>query len=286
MKLTIVGCTGSMSGPKSAASSYLLQAPGPDGNGGTRIWSILLDLGPGGYGQMWNYLKPTELDAVALTHLHADHCADLVSLHVFQKWAPCSSGGTISLIGPKGTTERIGQIDGNTQGSYDHEFDVTVISAHNREVEIGPFKITAFPAWHPVRAWSYRIEGPAGFPTDEIGNAKQLGPVTQTQTAVFTYTGDTDLHDPTIAAANGANLLLAEAGFTATEVPTNPDGSETRGIHMTAERTGQLAKSAGVGALVATHIQPWTEAEVVEQEINSTWDGPFEIAESGKSYLI
>ena len=65
MKLTIVGCSGSLSGPDSAASSYLVQAPYQD-----RTFSLLLDFGPGAMGALYRYLDPRELDAIALSHLH------------------------------------------------------------------------------------------------------------------------------------------------------------------------------------------------------------------------
>ena len=60
MKLTIVGCSGSLSGPDSAASSYLVQAPHQD-----RTFSLLLDIGPGAMGALYRYLDPRELDAIA-----------------------------------------------------------------------------------------------------------------------------------------------------------------------------------------------------------------------------
>jgi len=47
MKLTVVGCSGSLSGPDSPASSYLLQAPYQD-----RIFSLLMDCGPGAMGAL------------------------------------------------------------------------------------------------------------------------------------------------------------------------------------------------------------------------------------------
>ena len=41
MKLTVIGCAGSMSGPDSSASSYLVQADGP-GPDGERTWSRIV----------------------------------------------------------------------------------------------------------------------------------------------------------------------------------------------------------------------------------------------------
>ena len=84
MKLTVIGCSGSMSGRRSAASSYLLQATGADPalGGHARTWSVILDFGPGAMGQSLNYLDPALLDAMVMSHLHADHCADIVGMQV------------------------------------------------------------------------------------------------------------------------------------------------------------------------------------------------------------
>jgi ribonuclease BN (tRNA processing enzyme) len=77
MKLTVVGCSGSLSGPDSPASSYLVQAPYEN-----RTFSLLLDCGPGAMGALYRYLDPREIDAIGLSHLHADHCLDLTGYHV------------------------------------------------------------------------------------------------------------------------------------------------------------------------------------------------------------
>ena len=54
MKLTVLGSSGSMSGPASSASSYLVQAQGFDRETGKmRTWSVVLDMGPGSFGQLW-----------------------------------------------------------------------------------------------------------------------------------------------------------------------------------------------------------------------------------------
>ena len=47
MKLTIIGCTGSMSGPDAPASCYLVQARGAGPDGGQWVFSLVLDMGSG-----------------------------------------------------------------------------------------------------------------------------------------------------------------------------------------------------------------------------------------------
>ena len=72
MELTIVGCSGSVSGPDSTASCYLVRAPYEG-----RTYALVLDLGPGSFGQLYRYLDPAQVDAIGLSHLHPDHCLDL-----------------------------------------------------------------------------------------------------------------------------------------------------------------------------------------------------------------
>ena len=102
MRLTVVGCSGSVSGPESPASSYLVQAPYA---GGT--FSLVLDLGPGAFGALYRYLDPAEIDAFALSHLHPDHCLDLCGYYVAAAYSPTAPWPRRPLFGPAGTPERL-----------------------------------------------------------------------------------------------------------------------------------------------------------------------------------
>ena len=83
MRLTVIGCSGSMPGPDSPASCYLVQAPYEG-----RTFSLLLDLGPGALGLLYRYLDPRRVDAFALSHLHPDHCLDLCAYYVLARYSP------------------------------------------------------------------------------------------------------------------------------------------------------------------------------------------------------
>ena len=84
MRLTIIGCSGSYPGPDSAASCYLVEADEPGG----RTWRVLLDLGSGALGPLQRYADPFGVDAVFISHLHADHCLDLCGYHVLRATTP------------------------------------------------------------------------------------------------------------------------------------------------------------------------------------------------------
>ena len=99
MDVTIVGCSGSFAGPRSPASSYLVQAEHEG-----RTWSIVLDLGNGALGALQNHIQPYAVDAVLLSHLHVDHCIDMCGLYVMMKYVPGGPHvGIDSRPGPPGT---------------------------------------------------------------------------------------------------------------------------------------------------------------------------------------
>lgn len=276
MKLTVIGCTGSMSGPESSASSYLVQARGTDADGTERTWSVVLDLGPGSMGQMLHHVDPRDLDALAISHCHADHMVDLVGMHVFRRWHPEGALGPVLTVGPSELLPRLNGVDGTPASeTYTTEFTFRT-AVPGESVQVGPMTITPFEAVHPVEAYGYRVEGPS----------EEAGEDGSPRTVSLAFTGDTDLCPGIEAMADGVDLLLSEAAFV--------EGRDTlRGMHLTGKRAGELAAGtsgeggrAPAGALVLTHIQPWTEHDVPLAEAAQVYDGPLEAATAGASWEI
>ncbi|MDC4233854.1 MBL fold metallo-hydrolase [Actinomyces sp. B33] len=265
MRLTIIGCTGSMSGPASPASCYLVQATGVDpATGARRVYSVALDLGPGSFGALWRHLDPRDLDAVHVSHGHADHIGDIISLQVHRRWGPGRGAAPVLVAGPAGTAERVRQIDGTTEpDGYEDEFSFLTL-VDSTVYEVGPMRLTAAAGRHSVESYGVRIEGP-----DEADPSR---------TVSMFYTGDTDEAESIVRGARGVDLLLSEVGFTCADA--------AEGIHMNGVRAGSLAARAGAGRLVATHIQPWTDRAVVEAELRSAWSGPLDFAQSGQVYEV
>lgn len=265
MKLTVVGSTGSMSGAHSAASCYLVQASGFDPElGRDRVYSMVMDMGPGAFGQLTRYLDPRELDAVLISHGHADHLADIISLQVYLKWHPDGESKGMRVAGPAELPHRVMQIEGYKSDPAEFEaFDYVAVDV-GAEMTVGPMRVTAFPGLHPVESYGFRIEGPSS-------NGG-------TDTVVIAYTGDTDLCEGMVEMANGADLLLSECGFT--------DQVEVRGVHLTGTRAAELARDAGVGQLVLTHIQPWTDPAIPVSEARAVLDSKPQVAVPGASWTV
>ena len=71
MKLTILGCSGSVPTADNPASGYVVSFDNAP--------SIILDMGSGTLGQLAQLQDPCDAH-VAFSHLHADHCLDFPSL--------------------------------------------------------------------------------------------------------------------------------------------------------------------------------------------------------------
>jgi ribonuclease BN (tRNA processing enzyme) len=252
MKLTVVGCSGSFPGPESAASCYLVEA---DHQG--RTWRVVLDLGNGALGALHRHVDPLSIDAVFLSHLHADHCLDLCGYYVLRKYHPQGHQPRIPVWGPAGAADRMARAyDLPGVPGMSEEFDFRVFDA--RPIDFGPFVIEPFAVEHPVTAYALRVTADG---------------------ATLTYSGDTALCEALTGAAQGADLFLAEASFR--DAVTNPVG-----VHLTGGEAGLAAAAAGVRRLVLTHIPPWHDPQVAWAEARTTYDGPLELATPGATYHL
>lgn len=249
MRLTIVGCSGSFPGPDSPASCYLLEADHED-----RTWRVLLDLGSGALGALQRYADPLAIDAVFLSHLHADHCLDLCGYHVLRRYHPSGPQPRIPVWGPVGTADRMARAYDlpNDPGMHE-EFDFRV---YDGVVELGPFRVEPIDVEHPVPAYGLRV----------TADGATLG-----------YSGDTGPCVGLDAVAQDVDLLLAEASFhTRVENPEK--------LHLTGVDCGEAAARAGARRLMLTHVPPWHDRDEAVAEARSAYDGPVELARCGEAY--
>ncbi|MQA02703.1 MAG: MBL fold metallo-hydrolase [Streptosporangiales bacterium] len=249
MRLTVLGCSGSFPGPDGPASSYLLEVDG---------YRVVLDMGNGAVSRLQQVGQLYGVDAVLLSHLHADHCLDVCSYYVARKYHPDGPAPRIPVYGPAGVQERL-------DGAYRYPepaglaevFDFrewTPDAAH----EVGPLRVTVRRVWHPVEAYAMRIE------YDSL---------------VFTFSGDSSVDPALVASARDADLFLCEASLlTRWQAPD--------GVHLTGSQAGQHATEAAAKRLVLTHLPPWTPKDEVRAEAEETYAGPVQLAHPGAVYEI
>jgi ribonuclease BN (tRNA processing enzyme) len=243
VRLTVIGCSGSFPGPDSPGSCYLVEAEG---------YRLLLDLGNGSVGALQRYCGLYDVDAVCLSHLHADHCLDLCSYAVARLYAAGGARPPIPVYGPPGTADRMTRAYSMEPGpEMRTAFDFVTIEAGRRM--IGPFEVTAEHMNHPVETFGLRIE--------HAGRS-------------LVYSADTGESAELTALARDADLLVCEASFV--EEPGLPPN-----LHLTGRQAGQHAERAGVKRLLLTHLVPWNDRARSLEEAGQTFAGPISLAVSG-----
>ncbi|MDO5738897.1 MAG: MBL fold metallo-hydrolase [Ornithinimicrobium sp.] len=247
MDLTIVGCTGSLPGPDSPASCYLVTAE-QEG----RRWRVVLDLGSGAFGALQRHTDPLAVDAVVLSHLHPDHCLDLTAMRVWRGHGPVPATSDLLVHAPAGAAERLARAYG-VAGSEPLKGMAFVDLVDTVPFTVGPLRITPFAVRHPVPAFGLRVEADG---------------------RVLAYTGDTDSCPGLLPLMSEADLVLSEASFV--------EGRDrARGIHLSARRAAEAAVQAGARRLMLTHLPPWNDPQVCRAEAAQVWSGEVELARPG-----
>lgn len=252
MKLTVLGCSGSVPGPDSPASGYLIEAEG---------YRLLLDLGHGAFGALQRYVKPADVDAIVISHLHADHCIDLTAYVVALRYGGDGyrlrgADKRIPLVGVPGTRDRL-------EAAYDplarklglHElfsFATPMVS------DLGPFSMSYAQMNHPTPTNAVRIAW---------------------RDRALVYSADTGESAELIALAQGADALLCEASV-------RPDEELIPDLHLTGRMAGEHAEKAGVKKLIVTHVPPWNSRQVAADDAADAFHGPIEVAYPGAEYSI
>jgi ribonuclease BN (tRNA processing enzyme) len=145
VRLTVVGCSGSGPGPTSAASCYLVEHDG---------FRVLLDIGNGAFGPLQALVDPDTIDAVYLSHLHADHCLDVAPLVVWHRYSGRSSGRRLPLIAPAGAERRLAHAYDAGGAPLTDVFDVAVTPV---SAVLGPFTVLTARTAHPVECHAVRL---------------------------------------------------------------------------------------------------------------------------------
>jgi ribonuclease BN (tRNA processing enzyme) len=252
MRITVVGCSGSYPGPDSPASCYLVEHD----DAASRTWRALFDLGSGSLGALQRYVDPLAVDAVFVSHLHPDHCADLCGYYVLRAYHPDGAQPRLPVWGPDGTAERMAAAYGlPADPGMSSVFDFLNLG---ESVAVGPFTIEPVPVVHPVPAYGFRVV--AGGRT-------------------FAYSGDTGPCEGLDDLATGADLLLAEASFRSGD--DNPPD-----LHLTGADCGRAAAHGNSGRLVLTHVPPWYDPALAVAEAKEQFAGEIDLAVAGARFDV
>jgi ribonuclease BN (tRNA processing enzyme) len=258
MKLTVLGKSPSWQDAGGACSGYLVT------QGDT---NVLLDCGNGVFGKLRQYSDYTEVDAIFISHLHADHFLDLVPFAFGLTYAPRQQAkpvgdwpGTDSparpvLFGPPGARAAFNEVCGiwGMCGLIEDAFDFREYDPEER-IEVDGLAMTFREVPHFIQTYAIEVTGPDG--------------------ERVTYGADCRPNDSLVDLARDTDLLIAEATIPA------PEGFDHRG-HMTPAEAGECAAAAAARRLLVTHISDELDPEWAAAEAARFFDGRLDVAREG-----
>ena len=264
MRLTVLGKSPSWQDAGGACSGYLVQEAGT---------AVLLDCGNGVFGKLRERVDYVDVDAVVLSHLHADHFLDLIPFAYALTYAPRQQPvpvdrwpGTADparplLHAPPGAGEIFRRVVGawGNDDLIDRAFDLREYGPADR-LEVGPLRVAFHEVDHYVQTFAIELC------SEETGGR-------------FVFGADTGPSEGLVEFARGARLLVVEATL------PRPEREGDRG-HLTPAEAGEHAARAGVQELVLTHISDELDAEWAREEAERSFGAPVRVAAEGDVFQL
>ncbi len=255
MRITVLGKSPSWQDAGGACSGYLVQ-----GNG----TNLVLDCGNGVFGKLRKFLDYVDVDAVVISHLHADHFLDLVPFSYaltyaprqqpvpVDKWPGTDHPARPALYAPPGARDFLRRVVGSwgNEDLVEKAFDLREYGVDSVLV-VGPLRVSFGAVPHFVDTYAISVESGAG--------------------GRLAYGADSRPSEELVRFARGADLFLVEATL------PRPERTGVRG-HLTAEEAGEHGRSAGAKRVVLTHISDELDPAWALEQARQCFDGPLEVA--------
>ena len=172
MRLTVLGKSPSWQDAGGACSGYLIQ------EGDT---SVVVDCGNGVFGKLREHIDYVDVDAVVISHLHADHFLDLVPYSYALTYAPRQQPVPVDrwpgtdcpacpvLHAPPGAREMFRRVVGawGNDDLIENAFDLREYDPA-QEIEIGPIRITFQPVPHFTETFAMSITSVERLGADRV----------------------------------------------------------------------------------------------------------------------
>jgi ribonuclease BN (tRNA processing enzyme) len=262
VRLTVLGKSPSWQDAGGACSGYLIEEDGT---------TVLLDCGNGVFSKLRLYRDYTAVDAVVISHLHADHFLDLVPFAYALTYAPRQQPTPVDrwpgtekparpkLYAPRGATELFRHVVGawGNEDLIENAFDLEEFLPKS-SLEVGTLKFRFQDVPHFTETFAVEV-------CSTNGGGR------------ITYGADCSPNEKLVQFAKGTDLLIVEATL------PRPERTGIRG-HLTPEEAGEHAKRAGVKRVLLTHVSDELDQLKVQKRARLAFDGPIEVAVEGAVY--
>lgn len=231
-----------------ACSAYLVQ----DGD-----FAFSLDFGTGAFANMRRYVDYDRLNAVVVSHMHADHFLDLIPLRYAVRYGSKRRATRLPVWMPPDGIAMLRTIAGafahEGNGDFLNEaFDLREFDPA-KPLPIGPGTVRFAPTTHYITSFAMRYESNG---------------------ASITYSADTAPDQRVVELARGTDLFLCEATLLAGE----HEHGGVRG-HSSAREAAQMAADAGVKRLVLTHYSQEAQPNDLADGARTIYKGEIAVAD-------
>ncbi|MBE2318772.1 MBL fold metallo-hydrolase [Solirubrobacter sp. CPCC 204708] len=252
MRITVLGKSPAWQDADGACSGYLVEGGGQ---------TVLLDCGPGVFAKLRGVVAYEDVDAIVISHLHADHVMDLVPFASGIRYRPWEGEPPRPrLYAPPGAPDVFTKLCEGGSMSPDHLELAFELSQYDpaEPLALGDLAVRFQPVPHyiPANAVEFAADG-----------------------ARFTFGADCGPSEALCTFAEGTDLLMLEATL------LEPEPPEDRG-HLTPFEAGEHAERARAKRLVLTHFAAEAGADWVCSEAARAFGGPVEAAHEGVSFTL
>jgi ribonuclease BN (tRNA processing enzyme) len=263
LQITVLGKSPAWQDAGGACSGYLVQEDG---------FNLLLDCGSGVFAKLRSLLDYIELDALLISHLHADHVLDLIPYCYALVYAPRQQPVPVAgwpgtrwparpaLHAPPGATGVFRQLAGSfgPDDLVDRAFQISEYEPSDT-LEIGPLRARFCEVPHFTRTFAVEL----------IGSDDRR----------FTFSADCSPSDALVSFAADTDVMLIEATL------PRPERTGIRG-HLTPREAGEHARKARARRVVITHYSDELDADWLREEAEEGFGGEVVLAADGLEFDV
>lgn len=215
-----------------------------------------MDLGTGSFANLRRYVDYDRLDAVVISHMHADHFIDLVPLRYALRYGHRRRDGKLPVYLPPGGARMLHHMCGAFADEGGGDFLAEVFDLHEYDpaaaLTLRSATLRFAPTAHYIPAFAMRYQS----------NGHSV-----------TYSADTAPDQRVVELARGTDLFLCEATLRAADVEFGMRG------HSSAREAAEMARAADARALVLTHYPESVTAHDLDESARAVFSGGVIVAD-------
>jgi len=225
---------------------------------------VVFDLGTGSLANLREHVDYDRLDAVVISHMHADHFVDLIPLRYALRYGALRRESKLPVYlppdGERMLTQMVSAFADEGAGDFLREvFDLRTYDPHKTVRLAGGGTVSFAPTSHYIPAFALRY--------DRGGRS-------------VTYSADTAPDHRVADIAHGSDMFICECTLLAGDVEHGMRG------HSSAFEAGEMALAAGVGALVLTHYGDGSKSKDLDESARRAFDGPIIVADDHQIHSV